>query len=122
MISMVIVCIGVGIRLIAMRTLRGKFSFALLPQHKLITHGIYKYIRHPSYLGSLFIVLGVSLWQPVGGIVLITFAFFLARSVNEEVILSQNPEYQEYMKRTGRFVPKIRSNHGFIHTTADTGV
>jgi len=53
-------------------------------------------------------IVGASLLHPVCGITMTAFFFFLARALNEEAILSQNPDYIEYMQHTGMFLPKIR--------------
>ena len=91
-----------------MRKLGRRFTLVLTPQDNIETTGIYRYIRHPSYLGSMLVTLGMALLQPALGIVYVSYYFFLARIMNEEFILSQSQDYVEYMKRTGMFVPKIR--------------
>lgn len=81
-------------------------------EHKLVTNGIYKYIRHPLYtFGSLlFIAFGMmadSWFIAVLGI--LTFILMAIRTPKEEANLVEKfgDEYREYMKRTGRFLPKI---------------
>ena len=81
-------------------------------EHKLVTTGIYRWIRHPLYtIGStLFTALGLMAdnWfiMTVG-----IFAFILMaiRTPKEETRLIEKfgDDYREYMKRTGRFFPKI---------------
>ena len=46
--------LGVTIRLWARKTLGVYFSASLrtVETHELITHGIYKYVRHPAYTGN----------------------------------------------------------------------
>lgn len=95
-------------RVVAIQTLRSRFSLALLPQDQIVTTGIYSRIRHPSYLGSLLIIAGVAILYAPAGITLLAWAFFRARIVAEEVWLSQNPQYQQYRKRAGMFLPKWR--------------
>ena len=81
--------------------------------HKLATHGIYKYIRHPLYTigSSFFISIGVMAdnWLIIG---LGIFAFLLMaiRTPKEEenLIAKFGDEYREYMKQTGKFLPKLK--------------
>ena len=95
--------------------MNGGFSMKIKTPDKLCTEGAYKYVRHPSYIGSLFVLSGVSIVNPVAGICYLAFAFFLSRAVQEEMILSQFKEYQEYQNKTGMFIPKVR--HGSNTTT-----
>ena len=107
MIGLLFVLVGILIRLVSIRTLSGNFSFILKKPNRIVTTGIYKYIRHPSYLGSLFMILGFSVISPVLGIMALAYAFFMARIVNEEVVL-MGEEYYKYMETTGRLIPKVR--------------
>jgi protein-S-isoprenylcysteine O-methyltransferase Ste14 len=80
--------------------------------HKLVMHGPYKYIRHPLYtVGSLLVlalIFMTGLWwiAAVGALPLI---LILLRTPVEEARLIETfgDEYRDYMKRTGRFLPKI---------------
>lgn len=77
---------------------------------KLVTHGIYKYIRHPMYSSLLLLAWGVLLKHvTVYGIftVLITTGFLMATAKTEERenIAFFGSGYQEYMKRTKMFIP-----------------
>jgi protein-S-isoprenylcysteine O-methyltransferase Ste14 len=81
-------------------------------QHTLVTSGPYRWVRHPLYtLGSVaFISLGMvaDSWF----IILMSVLAFIAmaiRTSKEEANLIEKfgDEYREYMKRTGRFLPKI---------------
>ena len=81
-------------------------------EHKLVTNGIYRYIRHPLYTfgSSKFLAFGMIAdnWFIVamGGVAFIVMAI---RTPKEEANLIEKfgDEYREYMKRTGRFLPKI---------------
>jgi len=98
-------CFGLILRWLAIRKLGRNFKLTLEKPDRIVTTGIYRYMRHPSYLGSLLIILGLSLIEPILGTVAISIAFFMARIVNEERTLNSE-EYQEYKKRTGMFSPK----------------
>ncbi|MEW6086012.1 MAG: isoprenylcysteine carboxylmethyltransferase family protein [Chloroflexota bacterium] len=81
-------------------------------EHKLVTHGIYKYIRHPLYTfgSSLFIAFGMmadNWFIALFGI--LAFVAVAIRTPKEEANLIEKfgDEYREYMKRKGRFLPKL---------------
>jgi protein-S-isoprenylcysteine O-methyltransferase Ste14 len=61
-----------ALRFAAFHTLGKLFTFqlAILPEHKLITHGVYAYCRHPSYTATPFIFWGVLLTITAPGSVL----------------------------------------------------
>ena len=81
-------------------------------EHKLVSNGIYKYIRHPLYTfgSSLFISFGMMAdnWF-IGLLGIIAFIGMAIRTPKEEANLIEKfgDEYREYMKRTGRFLPKL---------------
>ncbi|MBK9926765.1 MAG: isoprenylcysteine carboxylmethyltransferase family protein [Anaerolineales bacterium] len=81
-------------------------------EHKLVTNGIYKYIRHPLYTfgSSMFIAFGMMAdsWF-VAALGILTFILMAIRTPKEEanLIAKFGDEYREYMKRTGRFLPKV---------------
>lgn len=81
-------------------------------EHKLSTHGIYRWIRHPLYtVGSSFYIsfgLMADNWFIIFMGVL-TFIVMAIRTPKEEanLIAKFGDEYREYMKRTGKFLPKF---------------
>ena len=52
-----------ALRFAAFQTLGRFFTYQLsiLPDHKLVTHGLYSYVRHPSYTAVPFVYVGVLL-------------------------------------------------------------
>ena len=82
------------------------FSFKLSMPQQIIRKGPYKWVRHPSYLGTLLMLAGISLMSCVLALNWLGFMFFLARSHHEEQVLSQHPEWPRYHYETGRFIPK----------------
>lgn len=78
-------------------------------QAQLVMSGIYARVRHPIYTAVLLGGMGVALAH--GHIVVIMLAlllvpFFTFKSRYEEKLLrGAYPEYADYMKRTGRFLP-----------------
>jgi len=56
LVGLVFATFSSTLRLLAFQTLGRFFTFqlAILPKHKLITHGLYSYARHPSYTAVIF--------------------------------------------------------------------
>jgi len=81
--------------------------------HKLITTGIFRYIRHPVYAGGLLGVIGLYLLFRsillLTSISLIYFFVIRYRLLFEEQLLLQEfgDHYKNYMKRTKRLIPFI---------------
>jgi protein-S-isoprenylcysteine O-methyltransferase Ste14 len=83
---------------------------AIQPGHTLTTGGVYRTIRHPSYLGLLINSLGWALAFRSGiGVLLtaLTIPPLLARIVAEEKLLRSQfgAEYDAYCRRTWRLIP-----------------
>jgi len=81
--------------------------------HELVTDGPYRYIRHPLYtFGSLFFfgfcLLAGNALLLVSAV--IALSALSARTPFEEQMLIERfgDQYKEYMKRTGRYFPKLR--------------
>jgi protein-S-isoprenylcysteine O-methyltransferase Ste14 len=80
-------------------------------EHKLITHGPYRWVRHPMYtalflmgFGWFLLTANLAIGIPLmAGVALVV----LSRIENEETMLTEifGDEYREYMKGTGRFIP-----------------
>lgn len=81
-------------------------------EHKLVTNGPYRWIRHPLYtIGtSLFTALGLMAdnWFIIA-LGILTFILMAIRTPKEEANLIEKfgDEYRNYMKTTGAFFPKI---------------
>ena len=85
----------------------------LRQQHNLVTHGVYKRIRHPMYT-AIFLV-GVAQAMLIenwlaGWSALVSFGImYLVRTPREERMMLQHfgDEYRAYMQRTGRLLPRF---------------
>jgi protein-S-isoprenylcysteine O-methyltransferase Ste14 len=88
-------------------------SLQLKDDHKLITHGVYAKVRHPMYSAFWLMALAQALLLPnyVAGFAgIIGFGtLYLLRVRQEEALMLKGfgPEYQAYMDRTGRVLPKL---------------
>lgn len=110
-----LIIVGVIIRAWAIISLWKSFTVdvAIDENQKLKTNGLYKLIRHPSYLGNLisFIGLGLSFNNILSFLVIasLVISAFLYRIRIEEKVLSQNfgQEYTDYMKKTKKLIPFI---------------
>jgi len=105
---------GFVIRMFARRTLGKYFSTKLcvLEDHEIVMHGIYRFIRHPAYLGLLCIFLAIPLlFYSLYGFVLILLGIpdVLHRIRREEGMLIDRfgNVYKEYMKTTKKLLPFI---------------
>jgi protein-S-isoprenylcysteine O-methyltransferase Ste14 len=80
---------------------------------RFVDYGPYGYVRNPMYSGILFLGLslglGLGTWLLPVGIVLV-FLILARRTRIEEVYLIARfgDRYQDYMKRVGRFFPRIK--------------
>ena len=79
---------------------------------KLVTTGIYRYVRHPQYLGFLIITLGMAIWW----LTFITLALWpvlvivyyrLAKKEEKEVEEKFGEEYLKYKRAVPGWIPRI---------------
>ena len=89
-------------------------SLEIRTEHKLITSGIFGYIRHPMYASQWIWVIAQPLllqnWV-AGFLNLLVFIVFYALRVRAEdkmMLDTFGNEYLEYMNKTGAVLPKIK--------------
>jgi protein-S-isoprenylcysteine O-methyltransferase Ste14 len=80
--------------------------------HQLITDGPYRFVRHPLYTVGFATFLGIGLmatmWWLLVGLVILTGVIAWRTGREEENLLREfGEEYRTYMKRTGRYLPKL---------------
>lgn len=94
-LSLGLFLLGQVLRLSAIFTLKERWtaSIMILPKVKVINKGIYKYLRHPNYLG---VVLEIAFFPLIGGAVVtsiifsfLNFIILKIRLSNEEAALSR---------------------------------
>ena len=113
--GLLIILMGLIFRFYAIISLGRFFSVnvSITTAHKLKTDGIYRYIRHPSYLGSLvsFAGMGLSLnnWISLIIIFVPVLIAMLNRIRIEEKVLTEHfgNEYLEYKRKTKRLIPFV---------------
>ncbi len=79
---------------------------------ELITSGLYKYIRNPTYLGLFILNAGVWLIWPTWTVFIFMLVFFLMMEIQvrceEEYLYSiHGDKYIAYRKKTKRYIPYI---------------
>jgi protein-S-isoprenylcysteine O-methyltransferase Ste14 len=78
---------------------------------ELVEAGVYRWIRHPIYVGLIIVAVGASLVRAstIALLVSVILAVFLdLKARREEVLLSDRfPEYAAYRRRTRRFIPGL---------------
>ena len=88
-------------------------NVAVREDHQLMETGLYRHVRHPSYLGALLAFLGLSLalgnWLSVVVMVVIMPSIYLYRIREEEAALSAafGKAYRAYCHRTKRLIPGL---------------
>lgn len=113
-LGVVVSTVGGALRLWPVFVLGRRFSglVAIQPGHTLVTTGIYRIIRHPSYLGLLVGSLGWALaFRSMVGVLLaaLTLVPVVGRINAEERLLRSQfgAEYDAYRSRTSRLVPGL---------------
>jgi protein-S-isoprenylcysteine O-methyltransferase len=112
-IGLALILLGLGLRWTAILTLRRFFTVnvAIQPGHRIVKKGLYGFIRHPSYLGSIvsFIGLGLALsnWIALALLIVPIILAFIRRIGVEEQALAQEfgSEYNDYCRTTWCLIP-----------------
>lgn len=115
MFGTVLIVAGLAVRWAAILTLRKYFTVdvAIVNNHKVFMTGLYRYVRHPAYLGSLLSFLGLAIsfsnWLTALVIfVPITGAFLYRISVEEKALDAFfGDAYRHYRSSTKRLIPGI---------------
>jgi protein-S-isoprenylcysteine O-methyltransferase Ste14 len=75
-----------------------------------VTDGIYRHIRHPQYLALMIASFGMVLIWPrylvLFGFITVCFAYYFLARMEEKICEDKFPEYESYLRETGRFLPK----------------
>lgn len=113
--GLLIILLGSVVRWASILQLKKAFTVdvAVGTEQKLKTDGMYLIIRHPSYLGLLFIMIGFSIsMNSLISIALVTIPMFLAinyRIIVEEKVLTEGfgDAYKNYKTKTKRLIPWV---------------
>jgi protein-S-isoprenylcysteine O-methyltransferase Ste14 len=91
----------------------GNFNVTPRPkkQGKLVTHGVYKYIRHPMYSAQLIalspLIVEYPGWHRIIAYMLLLIALLLKIWFEESHLRIQFDGYAEYMKQSKRLIPYL---------------
>ncbi len=113
-LGVVLFGLGGALRIWPVFVLGNRFSglVAIQPGHTLVTSGLYRRVRNPSYLGLLIMSLGWALaFRSLLGVVLVLLLIppLIARMHAEEKLLGSEfgEEYDTYRARTSRLIPGV---------------
>jgi protein-S-isoprenylcysteine O-methyltransferase Ste14 len=114
-VGSVMIVLGLLLRWIAILSLKRQFTVdvAITKDHRIISEGIYRYVRHPAYAGSIlsFLGLAVSFANVISFIIIflpICFAFLYRIRVEERALVAAfGDEYIRYSQTTKRVIPRI---------------
>ena len=89
-------------------------SLEIREGHQLVTHGVYRHIRHPMYAS-------IWLWALAQGMLLANWlagwsmvpafaAMYFLRTPREEQLMCESfgEPYRDYMRQTGRLFPRVK--------------
>ncbi|GEM_PF-1918226 len=117
--GILIFIIGWGIEFQAIKTLKYNYSpdLHIRKGQELIREGIYRFTRHPYYLGTIFCQIGMALALLSYPGISLTFAALIPalsyRIRVEEKLLSRyfQTEYKIFQDCTGRLLPRLSNSH-----------
>jgi protein-S-isoprenylcysteine O-methyltransferase len=117
-VGFAVVVLGNIIRFHGMTTCGKNFSHLVMTErrddHRLVTTGIYKYLRHPAYFGWFYWSIGtqVLLGNPLCTLAyaVVSWQFFAGRIPNEEAYLKKfyGDEYRSYRESTVVGIPFLK--------------
>jgi methyltransferase len=111
--ALLLFCVGQALRLLAIQALDDRWTVKVitLPGAPAISDGIFRYLRHPNYLG---VVLEIAMLPLVHSAWFTALAFSLANGLllrarirAEERALSETGDYQARFAEHPRFIPKL---------------
>ncbi len=111
----IVFLLGAVVRFTARRNLGKYFTYevASIRKHRLVKSGMYRYVRHPLYIGILLLWLGAAITlQSFAGFIFILLilvpALWHRMHVEEAFLVRKFGEnYQKYMGVTKRLVPFV---------------
>jgi protein-S-isoprenylcysteine O-methyltransferase Ste14 len=95
---------------------KGKGTLAPIdPPKKLVTGGLYRFVRNPMYVGGLLVLFGQALYFRSSSLLLYALAWWLA--VNLFIVLYEEPhlrsdfgtDYENYRTAVPRWIPRFRA-------------
>jgi len=92
-----------------------------------VSRGLYRFIRHPQYVGLAVTGIGLSILWPrflvaVLWLMMILVYFFLSKDGERRMLKEHPTTFKEYMERTGMFLPKKIENLVSLSTAAGKAI
>ena len=93
-------------------------SLELDREHRLVTSGVYRWIRHPMYASFFVMAVAQALLLPNGIAAGAAFAavslLYMVRKPHEEAMMLAHfgADYEAYMHRSGGVIPRLRTGAG----------
>jgi len=85
--------------------------FTLKYHQGLIREGLFKYIRHPNYLGEIMLYASYAMiiqhWIPWAILAWVWIGVFLVNILQKEASMSRYPEWADYKMQSGMLIPKL---------------
>lgn len=111
-VGLTIMAIGIHIRVIAIRTIGKDYSLRIRPlRTRPICVGLYTFVRHPAYLGTLICHTGIVLvfFNRYSLLILaVWYAVVIVRTLVEDKFLMQDSAYRRYAEKVRwRLIPGI---------------
>ena len=113
-IGLIVFIVFSWIQVLSIKTLGENYSqeIVILKNHKLVTNGIFRIIRHPQYLSQVLMDLGAAvalLSYVVFPLAIIEIPFLIMRASLEEKMLEKyfKDDFKSYKKKSGFFIPFI---------------
>lgn len=114
LIGLLVMLIGIVLELVSDAQMR-KFKKMRTNNQEIINIGLWKYSRHPNYLGEIlfwyglsfvYILSNLSSWYLIGGAILNTLLFlFISIPMSEKHLREYKTNYDEYHKKTRMLLP-----------------
>jgi len=111
-VGLTLLCVGQALRIGAIRTLGPRWTtrIIILPDAPVVASGIFKYIRHPNYLGVILEIAALPMvfgcWRTALGFSAANGALLWVRIRAEEKALSTENDYAFQFENRNRFLPK----------------
>jgi protein-S-isoprenylcysteine O-methyltransferase Ste14 len=106
---------GCGLTLLTFRSLGPNLTDTVVTRrkHTLVTHGPYKWVRHPLYVSAALLIVAISLMAAnwfffATGLLLFVVLVIRTRVEEENLVARFGESYRSYMERTGRFLPRMK--------------
>lgn len=109
----VVLAIGQALRIAAMRQLGWRWNVKVMtvPGEKAVASGIFRYVRHPNYLGVILEIAALPLihgaWMTSLVFTIANAALLRARIAAEERALREDSDYEALHRSRPRFVPGL---------------